>query len=109
MYNSVAEFVTSDYMQSMLNAVKSNIPEDMMSIDVHADGDKMIYTFKYTTIEKTDVLANALKEGLNSMADTFQSCANALKACVSVENPIVVLEYVDKNGTLIYSQEFTGK
>lgn len=77
-----------------------------LDIKVKADGNKMIYEYKYTTIANQTGLDEELKKALNQEKDTFTKAANDLKKEVKVDNPIVTVTYLDKNGDLIYSQDF---
>lgn len=52
---------------------------------------------------KTEDTAN-----LQSQASTFESVASSLKAAVEVENPVVVVRYLDNTGAEIVAQEFAG-
>ena len=38
----------------------------------------------------------------------FESVASSLKAAVEVENPVVVVRYLDNTGAEIVAQEFAG-
>ena len=66
---------------------------------------------RYTFDENiaTDGMAESLETALNAQASVFESIASQLKLAVNVENPVVVVEYLAHDGTVIYSQEFTAK
>ena len=51
-------------------------------------------------------MEEALKSALESQKNIFINAANELKNQVNIDNPIVTVTYLDKNGDLIYSQDF---
>ena len=57
----------------------------------------------------TTGLEEGLKAGVEAQASTFEGLAAELKGAVSAENPVVVVIYATRDGTEIYSQEFTAK
>lgn len=44
-----------------------------------------------------------------SQADTFKNVASSIKAAVEVENPVVVVRYLNADGSEIYSEEFAAE
>ena len=111
-YSSVADYVKSDEVKQVLTETRNMLDGTGMSIDIKADGDKMVYSYKYDSIEKADLAdaqISALESGVEAEAATFQETADELKKLVKADSPSVVLEYVDANGEVIYSKEFTAK
>ena len=80
-----------------------------MSIELTADENKLIYNL---TIEDPDLSAamdaSALESYLDSQTATFEAIAAALPASVDVENPVVVVRYLDYTGEEIASREFAA-
>nr|WP_122011645.1 DUF4854 domain-containing protein [Maliibacterium massiliense] len=108
-FESLDAFVKSDLMQQQLKAQQDSLKDSGMSVDIVADGDKLIYNF---TIEDADVAAvmdaDTLEAGLKSQASTFEGIAKSLKAAVEVENPAVEVRYLDPDGKEIYAQAFSA-
>ncbi len=108
-YKSVEDYVKSDEVQDVLSTLESQMQGTGMSIEITADGDKMVYTYTYDSIEKADGMAETLETAMESQDETFQSTADEIKELVDVKTATVVIEYVDCNGELIYSKEYTSK
>lgn len=108
-YKSVEAYVNSSEVQEVLSTMESQMSGSGMSIDITADGDKMVYTYTYDDIEKADGMAETLESAMDAEASTFQDTANEIKKVVDAKNPSVVIEYVDKNGETIYSREFVAE
>ncbi len=107
-YNTIKDFIESDMMKTQLDSLKSSLSGSGMAIDVTGEGNKLVYSFTYSELTETAGMADALASGVESQANTFKAVAKALKLTVNVENPIVELKYIDANGKIIYSKEFTA-
>lgn len=106
-YKTMDDYVKSSEIQEQLKSLKEQITSDSgMEINMFADGDALVYEYRYTEIEKQDGMAEALKSGLAEQESTFKETANALKSVVDIKNPVVDIRYIDSKGELIYSQQF---
>lgn len=111
LYNSVADYVNSDEIQSALNSLKSSLQEGM-SIDIVAEGDnKLVYIFTYQTIAHAegDGMKEALENAIAAQDTTFQQTANSVKPFVNSDQVIVEIRYVDMNGAVIFSKSYTSE
>ena len=111
LYDSVADYVNSDAMQSALNSLKSSVQEGM-SIDLVAEGDnKLVYIFTYETIAHTegDGMTEALESAIGAQDATFQQTANSVKPFVGSDEVVVEIRYVDMNGAVIFSKTYTSE
>lgn len=106
-YKTIAAFLESDAMQKQLESIKSSLEDQDMNISVTAEGNKLIYAYTFTSDIDITAASGLLEEGIKDQASTFQNVASMLKLAVDVENPIVVVTYLDKNGEEIYTAEFT--
>lgn len=105
-YATMKAYVESDEAQAELKSVPT---DDSMEISLTADGNKMIYTYKFTQIEKTDEMAALLEAGLKDQETVFYNTATALKRVVNIDKPIVTVRYIDKNDKVIFSRDFEAK
>lgn len=108
-YKSVEDYVKSDEVQDVLSTLETQMQGTGMSIEITADGDKMVYTYTYDSIEKADGMAETLEAAMEAQDETFQNTADEIKELVDVKTATVVIEYVDCNGEMIYSKEYTSK
>ncbi len=102
-YASIADYVASDEVQKSIELLSGM---EGLDIKLKADGNKMIYEYRYTTIAKQAGMEEALKSVLEGEKSIFINAANELKNEVNIDNPVVTVTYLDKNGDLIYSQDF---
>lgn len=107
-FESLDDFVNSDIMQEQLEQEVADLEGTGLSAEIIADGDKLIYNF---TIEDADLAAvmdkAALDSTLESQTSTFEAIAASLPTAVeNIENPTVVVRYLDPSGTEITSMEF---
>ena len=110
-YETVEEYVNSDELQSQLAELKSSLSESGMSIDIKAEGNALIYVYTYETIAKADFddsMVQTLETGLDDQADTFKEVANSLKEATNDANPVVKIQYVSSDGSVIVQKEYTA-
>lgn len=108
-FATIEEMINSDLMKDTLESQLSSLEGSGISASLAADGNKLIYNF---TIEDPNLAAAmdtaTLESSLDSQASTFGSVASSLSAAVEVENPVIVVRYLDSNGNELASREFTG-
>ena len=80
-----------------------------MSIELKGEGNQLIYVYTIDSAYVTDSTASQLESGLSSQSSVFVELASALKDEVAVDNPVVVVQYVDSDGNEIFSQQFTAE
>ena len=108
---SVGSTIAYSLSQEELASQMESLEGSGMSMELTAEDNKLIYNF---TIEDADLSAalaadpSTLESSLQSQASTFESVASSLKAAVEVENPVVVVRYLDNTGAEIVAQEFAG-
>lgn len=109
MYSSISDYLNDATVKEALSTMEKSVSGSGMNIKVTAEGDKMIYTFTYEKLEKTDEMAKQLEEGIKAQDATFQSTANQVKQYVDVDSATVVIKYVDSKGEEIYSKEYKSE
>lgn len=108
-FATVKEFAESDMIQEELEELKNSLKGSGMDITITYDEDKLIYTYTYSELENMDGFAEQLAAAMEDKAETFETIAASIREVVDVENPAVVVTYVDANGEEIYSVDFTAE
>ncbi len=108
-YKTMQDYVNSSEVQEQIASVKEEVESAGMQIEVKGEGNKFIYVYTLDINDVPDEVASQLESSLTAQASTFEELAEALKQEVQVDNPVVVVQYVDSDGKEIYSQEFTAK
>lgn len=103
-YDTVSDFLNSDESQKGFETLKKSLEGSGMNLEITAEDDKLIYTYTYENIEKTDEMAEQL-ESMAAQDSTLQNTANGIQKCVNVDTVTVIARYVDCNGEEIYSKE----
>ena len=106
--DSIEAFLATDEMQSQLKEAKESIEDGTLTMDIVAEGDKLVYVYTYQTDVDIEAAKEALATATEQQASVFENVAKEIKNAVNVENPIVEVRYLAKDGTEIYSQEFTA-
>lgn len=108
-FASVEDYLANEQVQEQLQTSIDSVKDMGMELAITGEGNKLIYTYTYATQIEAENVAEQLKAGLNAQAATFEGVASDLKDVVNVDNPVVVVTYVNKDGTVLHSQEFTAK
>lgn len=107
-YTSVDAYLNSELVQKELQqTLDSANGSSLFNIKVTAEGNKLIYTYTYKTLEKMDGMEETLNDGLEDQKNTFITIAKVLKEQVAVDSPCVVIRYVDCNNVVIAERTFT--
>ena len=101
--DSIEAFVATDEMQSQIKEAKESVEDGTLTMDIVAEGNKLVYVYTYQTDLDIEATKEALATAIEQQASVFE-----IKNAVNVENPIVEVRYLAKDGTEIYSQEFTA-
>ena len=108
-YASIKEYVESDEVQSELESMLSGMDTSTMSMEVYGEDNKLVYSYTYLVdLSALGDIASTLDAALEEQASVFESVASSLKLAVDVENPVVVVKYLDKDGNVIVSKEFSA-
>lgn len=107
--NSLEDYVNSEEVQSQFSTLQKSLEGSGMNIKISAKDNKMIYTYTYDNMEKSDELAEKLEAEMQTQDSKFQATADSIKTEAGVDSASVVIEYVDKNGEMIYTKEYTAK
>ncbi len=105
-FETMDEYVASEQVQSEMETLKASLEGQGMSIDMRGEGNKLIYSYKYDTLVKQDGMAETLESEAAKKESTFVQTAKLMKTVVSVDNPTVVIEYIDANGEMIFTKEY---
>lgn len=103
-FASLEEYVNSPEMQSQLSTLTASMAKQGLDIKVTGEGNKLIYTYTFTKAQKVD--AKALSAALEKQSSTFENIASSLKLAANVENPVVVVRYLNADGSELVSREF---
>ena len=98
-YASVEEFVQSEEVQQQVQKA---------SEQYQADGDKLVFTYAVSTQIDAAATIPALEMEFDAQASSFTEVIQQMREQIDVENPSIVLRYVNADGSEILSREFTG-
>ena len=106
-YATLEDFINSDMMQEQLDSQIASLEGTGLTAEVIAEDNKLVYSFTITDPNVAAALdAASLQSTLDSQASTFESIASMIPLAVEIDNPVVVVRYLDSAGAVIVSQEF---
>ena len=109
-FASVADYLSEPSMAALVAEAETSFSNDTISARIYADGDTMVYEFKYLvklTDDQINQMKGQLEEGLNYDADSFLSDLESLKQHVSVDEPKLFVVYLASDGYEIASKLYT--
>lgn len=112
MFASLADYLADPDVKASIDAEIENQTDDNMTIKVYADGNALVYEYQFTDeydlsdeAEKQSV-QDALKEGCEENASTFEDIADTLESEVGLSGVHVRLVYLNGDGSEIYTHDF---
>lgn len=109
LYDSMEEYVASDLMQNILNSTLEDIRTDEIDFALKGEGNRLIYEYTYTTLAMTEEMKPLMEQAMDQQDEAFQSVADSLTDVVGVEQPTVVVRYLDMNGAQIAAREYPAR
>lgn len=102
----------SELVQAFVDGLQSEIEAyekeaaGVFVIEIVARGESIIYRYTLTAdmVEDIDALRDGLEEGMEAQKESLVPAVDFLRAA-GVENPSVIMEYLNVDGTEIYSIE----
>lgn len=108
-FASIQDFIDSSIFKDQLESQIAENSDSQVSITFTAEENKLICNY---TINDPDIAAvidkASLESTLESQASSFESVAEILPEAIDVENPIMVVRYLDTDGNELVSKEFTA-
>ena len=99
-FGSISDFVNSDEFQQQLDAAMSSTEGSGLNLEITGEDNKLIYSYTYQE-EMPAEAAEQLQAALEAQASTLEGIASELKNAVNVENPVVVVEYLNPDGSVL--------
>lgn len=112
MFASLADYLADPDVKASIDAEIENQTDDSMTIKVYADGNALVYEYQFTDeydLSDEDIkqsVLDALKEGCEENASTFEDIADTLESEVGLSGVHVRLVYLNGDGSEIYTHDF---
>ena len=107
-FATIQEYLNYPEVKQQMDTLIESMKNMGLNMKITGEGSKLIYTYQYTQQVPAET-ADALKTSLQTQAATMEAVATSLKAAVNVSSPVVVVKYLNADGTLLLSQEFQAK
>lgn len=108
-YGSLEEFINSDILKDQIDSYNDELAGTGIHAEILAEGDTLVYNFVIendTLAEVVDI--DTVRASLEEQADVYEGLAAMLPALADVEDPAVVVRYVNSSGEEIFSMRFTA-
>lgn len=105
-FGTLEDYLNSEEMQDSMELLQSMLEDSGMTMEITAQGNIMTYTYTYTNLTASADAKKQLEDGLTAQASTFETTAESIASETGIEDVIIRVQYIDKNGTLICQQDF---
>ncbi len=106
-YKTLEEFVNSDAIQNSLATSKKQF-EDVMDVEILAEGNSLIYQYKYLEQipeDSLDTIAETLSESFEASESTFEYVADLIETTVGIDDATVVIRFLNADGKVFYEDD----
>ena len=107
--SSVEEYLALPTVQESIDVLSQTLEASGLKMTVTGEGSRLIYTYTYGTQVDAAAAKPLLESGLDNQAATMETVAASLKLYVDIEDPIVVVRYLNADGSEIYTREFQAE
>lgn len=107
---SIQDYLDKPAVKTQMDAQIKEVEAQGMKAEVLGEDNKLIYRFTVDmVVDDVETVKAALESGVEAQKAQFEEAASSLKKEVKVDNPVVVVEYLDANGTELYKAEIPAK
>ena len=109
MFASIQEYLEYPNTKKSIETMKSTLSTTLYDFDCYADGDALIYEYKFTkqiSDDKLENVKNILDDTFEDMDSTLSALMEELLEYVDIENPIISVKYVNNDGSVITEKSF---
>lgn len=111
-FATLADYLADPDVKASIDAEIEAQTDDSMTIKVYADGNALVYEYQFT--DEYDLsddatkqsVQDALKEGCEENASTFEDIVDTLESEVGLSGVHVRLVYLNGDGSEIYTHDF---
>ena len=108
-YATVEEFVNSAEVQKQLESVKGSVKSmGLEDVRFKAEGNALVYEYQCAENE-SDYMREHLNTQMNSESGvtTFTNIVKELKSKTAISDPVVIVRYLNKDGSVLAEKTYT--
>ncbi|MBC8528322.1 DUF4854 domain-containing protein [Christensenellaceae bacterium NSJ-44] len=107
---TVQDYLAKPEVKTQIDSMIDSLKGSGMDIEVTGEGNKLIYTYTFDEqIDASDAIKEALEDALSSQESTFQNVAKSIETEAKVSDPVVVVEYLNADGSELLVKEFKAE
>ena len=107
-YATIEDYINDPEVKASIDSAKE-AAGDVLTFDYHAEDNKLIYDYSYNNHfddESVEILKGTLEESLETNSEYYSSVVDVLVRNVNVENPQIVINYRNDDGTIIATRTY---
>ena len=106
---TVEDYLKDKDVQSQMDTLKETKKNSGIDMEVKAEGNKLIYSYKYSDQideENLSAVKENLESGLEIQASVFDGILKTLKDEMKINDPSISVRYLNADGSEILTKEY---
>lgn len=106
---TVEDYLKDKDVQSQMDTLKETMKNSGIDMEVKAEGNKLIYSYKYSDQideENLSAVKENLESGLEIQASVFDGILKTLKDEMKINDPSISVRYLNADGSEILTKEY---
>lgn len=106
---TVEDYLKDKDVQSQMDTLKETMKNSGIDMEVKAEGNKLIYSYKYSDQideENLSAVKENLESGLEIQASVFDGFLKTLKDEMKISDPSISVRYLNADGSEILTKEY---
>ncbi len=105
-FKTVEDWLNDPATKGQMNSQLSQLQTADYTVEIKADGNELIYEYKYKVAVDEAATKTLLEQGMSSVESYFKNMIKPIQALVSTPGVKVTIKYLNSNGNVILAKTF---
>ena len=105
-FKTVEDWLNDSATKAQMNSQLSQLQTADYTVEIKADGNELIYEYKYKMAVDEAATKKLLEQGMSSVESYFKNMIKPIQALVTTPGVKVTIKYLNNNGNVILAKTF---